>query len=116
MFLNEYEIDEARHRYFHHPLLGPATETLANLRDAVNAHSDGWAYWNPPLRAAAKLMQLVEGSPESRFDRYRPDVTPARLKAAYSPLKAFRTRMKSPPSKYGSGVKGFDFNIVEVSA
>lgn len=97
-FMNSYEIDEACIRYRAHPVLGPATQTLAALRDAANHNSDGWAYWPKPCRAAAKLMALIEGDehPEgvrgARFDDERADATPEKLHAAYTPIKAFRTR------------------------
>jgi hypothetical protein len=91
--MNEYEIDDACARYKDHPLLGPATLTLAALRDATNAFSDGWAYWPKPSRAARKLQELIHGpSPQSYYDDEREDVTEANLRAAYAPIKAFRTR------------------------
>ena len=77
LFMNEYEIDEARDRYRDHPTLGPATQTLANLCIAANANSDGWAYWPKPCRSAAKLQALIQGDRMSRFDDERADVTPA---------------------------------------
>jgi hypothetical protein len=72
--------------------------------NAVNANSDGWAYWHAPTKAAAKLMKLIEGDDprEARFDRERGDATYAKLRAAYVPLKSFRTR------------RGIAFDIVEV--
>lgn len=102
-FMNEYEIEEARDRYAEHPVLGPATETLANLRDAANMNSDGWAYWPKPARAAAKLMDLIErdGTARYRFDSEREDATVAELRKALAPIKAFRTR------------SGIAFEIVE---
>lgn len=99
LFMTEYEIDDYRRCYRGHPVLGPATATLAALRDAANANSDGWCYWPKPARAAAKLMLLVYGPRVN--DVQRDDATPAALRAAYSPIKAFRTRT------------GIDFPIYE---
>lgn len=101
LFMNEYEIDDALARYRGHPVLGPATQTLANLRDAANANSDGWAYWPKPCRAAKKLQELIQGERLSRFDDERADATPALLRAAYTPIKTFRSR------------QGLEFEIVE---
>jgi hypothetical protein len=103
MWMNEHDIDEALHRFSDHPLLGPAMQTLDNLRRAVNRNSDGWAYWPKPARAADKLMELItrDGTARWRFDDERADVTENALKAAYRPIKAFRTR------------HGIDFEIVE---
>lgn len=101
-FMNVWEIDEAYYRYRQHPLLGPAAQTLRNLATWANDNSDGWHSWPKPGRAAAKLMALIEGpEPRSRYDDERPDVTLAKLRAALSPIKAFRTRMDA------------DFTIVE---
>ena len=93
-FMNTYEIDERAAQYARHPLLGPATRTLASLRDAADANSDGWAYWPKPVRAARRLIELVErdGTSRYRFDDEREDVTRAELTAALRPIKAFRTR------------------------
>jgi hypothetical protein len=92
-WMNSYEVDEAAARFAEHRILGPATRTLADLRDVVDANSDGWPYWRKPANAAARLMALIEG--DRSFDaRYgdRDEVTDEQLVAAYRPLKAFRTR------------------------
>lgn len=103
--MNDYDIEEAAERFADHPLLGPATATLDNLRRAVNRNSDGWPYWRAPSAAAAKLMKLIEGDrTRSRFDDEREDVTEKALKAAYVPIKSFRTRHAKD---------GIDFEIVE---
>lgn len=104
-FMNEHEIEDNLGRWEDHPVLKAASQTLSNLKDAANANSDGWAYWPKPARAAAKLMDLIErdGTSEYRWGD-REDATVAALKAAYSPIKAFRTRT------------GVQFEIVEVAA
>jgi hypothetical protein len=100
-FMNDYDIARAQARHGEHPVLGPALETLGNLVVWTNCNSDGWAYWPKPCRAAAKLMQLIEGDGtwEARENLER--ATPEALKAALRPVKAFRTR------------QGADFVIVE---
>jgi len=92
-FMSESEIDDACERWKEHAVLGPATLTLASLRDAVNIHSDGWPYWKRPTNAAAKLMELIErdGTYQYRHGD-REDATLKLLKIALRPLKAFRTR------------------------
>lgn len=104
-FMNKWDIERAREMYRDHPILGPATATVANLRAAANANSDGWDYWPAPARAAARLMELIERDGTSRYayDAVRPDATAAELKKALAPVKAFRTR------------SGIDFEIVEAS-
>ena len=96
LFLNRYEIDEAAARYVSHPVLGPATRTLRNLRDAADDNSDGWAYYPKPARAAANLQKLIQGSGQTPcpfpWDTDRADVTPEAYRATLRPVKAFRTR------------------------
>jgi hypothetical protein len=91
-FMNTWDIDEARQRWQHHAVLGRATRTLANLRDAADANSDGWCYWPKPARAARLLMELIEGdgSWQARMGE-RTTATDEQLRKAYAPLKAFRT-------------------------
>jgi hypothetical protein len=101
-FMNEYDIDRAVQLWQDHPVLGPASKTVASLRDAANANSDGWAYWPKPARAARKLMELIERDGTSKYAYGdRKDATVAELKAALRPVKAFRTR------------SGIDFEIFE---
>jgi hypothetical protein len=91
-FMNEYEIDEAVDRFRDDPILGPASQTLANLRTLANRNSDGWAYWPKPARAANKLMLLLQDARRPRDHRDPHAATAAQLRAAYSPIKAFLTR------------------------
>lgn len=105
IFMNEWDVQEAEHRYAGHPILGPATATLRNLVDWANENSDGWCYWPKPCRAAAKLQEMIERDGTSRYrhhDGDREDVSEAEYKKALAPIKSFRTRM------------GADFHIVEV--
>lgn len=96
-FMNTYEIDRAVSMYADHPVLGPATQTLANLRDAADANSDGWCYWPKPARAAAKLMELITRDGTNKYyGGPREDATVAELKRALAPVKAFRTRTRLP--------------------
>jgi hypothetical protein len=91
MRMNEDEIAMAAERYAEHPVLGPATATLASLVAWTNANSGGWCYWPAPGRAAARLQELIRGDGLG-YAADRPDVTREAYKAALVPLKAFRTR------------------------
>lgn len=82
-FLNEWEIKSACERYRNHTVLGRATRFLLAFMDEVNAHSDGWAYWGPPVKSARQLMCLID-TPES--------ATEAAFRKALGPIKAFYTR------------------------
>jgi hypothetical protein len=97
MWINESEVERAAELYAEHPVLGPATATLAALIEWTNANSDGWAYWAKPSKAAEKLQELIGDRRADLADPDRKDATPERLKAALVPLKAFRTRMGKTP-------------------
>ncbi len=101
-FMNDFDIDQARLHHSDHPVLGPAIETISNLRDWANENSDGWSYWPKPARAAGKLSDLImgDGTYAARQDLSR--ATPQALRAALSPVRSFRTR------------QGADFTIVSV--
>jgi hypothetical protein len=96
MIMNEHDIDTALRRHRHHPLLGPATWTLGSLRNAVNAQSDGWAYWRAPSAAAKQLMALIQAHQAwERTEYQRPrqgaEATAKALREAYAQLRRFRT-------------------------
>jgi hypothetical protein len=83
--MNESEIEYAACQHQYHPVLGPASRTLFNFMDLINCVSDGWCYWRPPVHAAHKLMELVEG---------KTPATEESLKKALIPIKSFCTRRK----------------------
>jgi N12 class adenine-specific DNA methylase/superfamily I DNA/RNA helicase len=93
-FMNDMDIEQAVQRWQDHPVLGPASRTLASIEAWADASSDGWATWPLPARAANRLMTLIErdGTYQYQADTVRADATPAALRAAYTPLKSFRTR------------------------
>jgi hypothetical protein len=95
--MNEYEVDDALSEFGGHPILGPAAMTLSNMRDWVNRNSDGWAYWQAPQKAGAKLMQLLHDARVSRirYDLDETEPTETDYKAALRPVKAFRTRRQA---------------------
>jgi hypothetical protein len=82
MFMNEWDIERRNRELRFHPVLGPATQFLYDFQREVNQHSDGWPYWSAPVKAAKQLMILIE----------RGEATPAEVKAALRPIKAFMTR------------------------
>jgi MoxR-like ATPase len=103
--MNEHDVEEARHQWQDHKVLGPAAETLSNVVWATNACSDGWAYWPKPVRAAQRLMTMLDTCAQlDRRAKELPDDAEllATYKLAVRPLKALRTR------------QGMDFDIKEV--
>lgn len=92
-FMNEGEVEMWAERYADHPVIGPATRTLASLMEAANDNSDGWAFWPKPARSAAKLMELLQGDGTwAAANAVETRVTPAAVRAALGPIKSFRTR------------------------
>lgn len=109
LFMNEYEIRRAEATFAQtpqHPVLGPAACTLHNLMLWTNQHSDGWAYWPKPCRAAKQLQALIQQGQRWEREEYQyprtPEPTAEQYRKALVPIKAFRTR------------QGADFDIVEV--
>lgn len=82
LFMNEYDINRAADQFCGHPVLGEATRFLADYRDEVNAHSDGWPYWSSPVKAAKALMALIQSG----------NATEAQYRKALGPIRAFYTR------------------------
>lgn len=91
-FMNDYDISRALDDYADHPVLGPASQTLANLAEWTDRNSDGWAYWPKPTRAASKLIELITGDGTWQAQQDLSRATPAAYAAALRPVKAFRTR------------------------
>ena len=81
MFMNEFEIDIAVQQSL--GIRRRAARYLSELRDETNAHSDGWAHWPAPCKAARKLMGLIQ-APNAPTER--------ELAKALAPIRAFMTR------------------------
>lgn len=96
-FMNDFDIEYARQRFGR----GSTPNRLAlalvvdNLRDWADDHSDGWAYWPKPARAADKAMALIESRTSRENDEQeRNDITDVEMQTAVRPIKAFLTRQK----------------------
>jgi hypothetical protein len=99
LYMNEYDIRAAMQRYKTpgkaSAVLRKATRFLWRLYNETNEHSDGWAYWPKPCRAARKLMELIQAGGNPSESDYR---------KALAPIRAFYTRdgyavgMRFPPA------------------
>ena len=89
IFLNEYEVENYLHMFDpqEQPNLDYCARALAALMDWTNSESDGWPYWQKPLKASARLSALLH---DHRY--VEEDVTVAEAKRAMTPVKAFLTR------------------------
>jgi hypothetical protein len=92
LYMNDYDIQMAQQILGSDPVLGPAIRFLNEFRNEVNEHSDGWAYWSAPLKAAAQLMTLIQTGVNARREGKAHGVTVDNLKRAMAPIKAFMTR------------------------
>jgi hypothetical protein len=97
-YMNDYDIEYARRRFTRSstPNRLALAMVVDNLREWTNLHSDGWAYWPKPCRAADKAMTLINSTTNAANDEQeRHDITEAEMLAAVKPIKAFLTRQGS---------------------
>lgn len=96
LYMNEYDRTGAIYRFARASKpnrLGLAF-MVDNLATWADNHSDGWAYWPKPARAAEKAMRLIESTTNAANEQQeRVDITDAEMLAAARPIKAFCTRM-----------------------
>lgn len=88
-YMNDFDISDAKRRHAMLPVLSKAVSFLEAFKEEVNAHSDGWAYWKAPVKAADKLMTMIEVDLETGCHI---DATEAKFRAALTPIKSFYTR------------------------
>ena len=95
-FMNEFEIDQAATVLSSDPFFGKAARFLSEFRHEVNAHSDGWAYWGAPVKAAKQLMTLVESGVAAKRGYFGStpvvEINDKAIAKALAPIKSFMTR------------------------
>ncbi len=99
-YMNDFDLHHARQRFTRSstPNRLALVMVVDNLREWSNNHSDGWAYWPKPVRAAARAMELIESTTnEGNRAQEREDITDAEMLAAVRPIRAFLTRQKVEP-------------------
>jgi hypothetical protein len=93
LFLNAYEIECLQRAVGgRQDNLGRAVRLLVLVKRDVDAHSDGWAYWNVPIRACRALILLVQPYANSMPIPADAGVHAAQLRKAIGPVRAFYTR------------------------
>lgn len=96
-FMNDYDLGFARRRFTRAtcPNRLALVMVVDNLREWTNMHSDGWAYWPKPCRAADRAMTLINSTTsEANYAQEAEDITEAEMLAAVRPVKAFCTRQQ----------------------
>ena len=99
IFMNEFDRTGAIHRFTRasKPNRLALALVVDNLATWADNHSDGFAYWPKPARAAQSAMRLIVSTTRVENDRQeREDITDAELAAAVRPIKAFLTRQRVP--------------------
>lgn len=89
------------------PNVRKGVRLLYRLMRAVNAQSDGWAYWHAPSRAAGKLMDLIKTAGDT-WHHTHGTITDAQLKAAITPIRRMVTVQREKQKQYGNT---FDFDV-----
>ena len=98
-FMNEYDRTGAIHRFTRasKPNRLALALVVDNLATWADNHSDGWATWPKPARAASAAVKFIESTTSvnnQMQERY--DITDAEMRLAVRPIKAFLTRHKVP--------------------
>ena len=90
MWMNRWDVEETLDRFDpdEHPNLRAGALALNRLMRWVDSNSDGWPYWQPPSKAADKLMTLLHDA--GRWDIT--DCTEAEVKKTFTPIKTFLTK------------------------
>lgn len=89
MDMNTHDIAYALRKYgANTSSIGRAVRFLSAFQDEVNAHSDGWAYWKAPVKAAERLMYMIQIYTPSAPDY----ITAEQFRLALIPIKSFYTR------------------------
>lgn len=94
-FMNDYDLDQARMRFTRatKPNRLALVMVVDLLREWADQHSDGWAYWPKPARAAQKAISLIESRTYAENQQQEAeDITDEEMHAAVRPIKAFLTR------------------------
>ena len=92
--MNEGDIEHAVKQFEDHEVLGPAARFLEAFKDEVNAHSDGWPYWQSARKAASRLQTLLYGHLMAGMGAYPtlPEATADDVRATLPPIKSFMTK------------------------
>lgn len=99
LFMNEYDRTGAIHRFTRasKPNRLALALVVDNLATWTDNHSDGWAHWPKPARAAAAAMHHIVSTTHAENERQESeDITEAEMRAAVRPIKAFLTRHRVP--------------------
>lgn len=101
MFMNEAEIEWMHSRRHACPNVRKGVNLIYRLMQSVNAQSDGWAYWSPPNKACAKLIDLLKTAGNLMHDTSG-TITAAQLRAAITPIRTMVTTQTIVQKEHGN--------------
>jgi len=107
MFMNQSEIEWAASRQHDCPNVRKGVQLLLKLMEAVNAQSDGWAYWRAGSKATEKLVTLLKTAGNLQHGTHG-KITAEALKKAITPIRSMVTFQKRRQAKFGNK---FDFDV-----
>ena len=100
-FMNDYDLDYAISRFTRSAAPNRLALALVvnQLRLWTDSHSDGWAYWRQPVRAAAKAIELID-SRTSAEDEHQEnnDISEREMLEAVKPIERFLRRASATPA------------------
>lgn len=99
--MSEADIEWAASQQHACPNVRKGLKLLLALVRAVNAQSDGWAYWRAPSDASNKLQTLLKSAGNLNYGT-RGTITDAQLKQAITPIRTMVTRQRRIQAKYGN--------------
>ena len=97
-YMNDHDLDFARRRFTRasKPNRLALVMVVDNLREWTNRHSDGWAYWPAPARAAQRAIEhIVSTTHAANTAQEATDIADEEMLLAVRPIKAFLTRQKA---------------------
>lgn len=107
MFMNQAEIEYASQAHHECQNVRKGVRLLLRLMQAVNAQSDGWAYWSAPSKASEKLQDLLKSAGNLYYGTSG-SITTSDLKKAIAPIRSMVTRQKRIQARYGNK---FEFDV-----
>jgi hypothetical protein len=108
MTMNQMDIEMVASNKHACPNVRKAVNLLHKLMLAVNAQSDGWAYWRAPSDAAEPLMKLLKDKAGNLWYDTHGTITADELKKVVTPIKRMVTVQKKKQKQYGNT---FDFDV-----
>ena len=97
LYMNDHDLAYARRRFGRGftPNRLALVMVVDNLREWTDNHSDGWAYWQPPLRAARRAIDNIYSTTSAANEVQEfTDISDEEVMFAVRPIKSFLTKYR----------------------